>query len=71
MATKPFAGKDNKAEEKAEARQVRAGKVTPAQYAKKEKAEGEMKSSKSLLATGKKLASGKMSAAGYAKSAKN
>lgn len=70
MKASPFKGKDNKAEEKAEARQLRAGKVSPAQYVKKEKAEGDMKSTKSLLATGKKLASGKMSPASYAKSAK-
>lgn len=70
MATKAFAGKDNKAEERKEAKMVRAGKVSPAQYAKKEKAEGDMKSKSSLMATGKKLASGKMSAAQYAKAAK-
>lgn len=69
MAT-AFKGKDNKKEEMAEARQVRSGKVSPAQYAKKEKAEGDMKSSKSLISTGKKLASGKLSAAAYGKSAK-
>ncbi len=67
---KPFAGKDTKAEERKEAKMVRAGKVSPAQYAKKEKAEGDMKSKSTLMGVGKKLATGKMSAAQYAKAAK-
>jgi hypothetical protein len=73
MATKkvnPFAGKDNKAEERKEAKMVRAGKVSPAQYAAREKAEGDMKSKSSLTAIGKKLATGKMTSAQYAKKAK-
>lgn len=70
MKANPFKGKDNRAEEMAEARQVRAGKVSPAQYAKKEKAEGDKKPMKSLMSTGKKLATGKMSAAAYGKAAK-
>jgi len=70
MATKPFAGKDTKAEERKEAKMVRSGKMTPAQYAAKEKAEGgkHAKTSKSTFeARGKQLASGKMSAGAYAK----
>lgn len=65
MATKPFAGKDNKAEEMAEARKVRSGKVTPAQYVRAEKKEGDKSSRAALLAKGKALASGKMSASQY------
>lgn len=68
MATKAFAGKDSKAEERKEARQVRSGKVTPAQYAAKEKREdGGKVNSKTLQARGKQLASGKMSPNQYAK----
>jgi hypothetical protein len=71
MATKPFNGKDTKAEERKEAKQVRSGKVTPAQYAAKEKAEGGAKHAKTsksaFLARGKQLASGKMSGDQYAK----
>lgn len=68
MATKAFAGKDSKAEERKEATQVRSGKVSPAQYAAKEKKEdGGKGNSKNLLSRGKQLASGKMSAGAYAK----
>lgn len=71
MATKPFAGKQTKKEEMAEAKAVRSGKVSPAQYAAKEKAEGDKKSKSSLEARGKQLASGKMSAKEYASEAKS
>lgn len=70
MATKAFAGKDNPAEERKEAKLVRSGKVTPAQYAQREKAEGDKMSPASLKSMGKKLATGKMSAAQYAAKAK-
>lgn len=70
MATKPFQGKDTKKEELAEARSIRAGRTTPAQYAAKEKAEGEKGSKSGLMAKGKSLASGKMSASQYAAEAK-
>ena len=63
---KPFAGKQTPAEERKEARMVRSGKVSPAEYARREKAEGDKKSPATLKATGQKLASGKMSAAQYA-----
>lgn len=66
MATKPFAGKQSKAEEMAEAKAVRSGKVTPSQYAAKEKAEGDKKSKSTLMARGKQLASGKMPVSKYA-----
>ena len=45
---------------------VRSGKMTPAQYAAAEKAEGDTKSKSSLMARGKQLASGAMSAGKYA-----
>ena len=72
MATKPFAGKDTKAEERKEAKMVRSGKMTPAQYAAKEKKEDGGKqhagtSKAAMLNRGKQLASGKMSAGQYAK----
>lgn len=78
MATKLsklFTGKDTQAEEKKEARAVRGGKISPAQYARGEKAEekkeGEKASSKaSLLKRGQDLKSGKTSPAQYAKGAK-
>lgn len=72
MATKPFTGKNTKAEEMAEARAVRAGKVTPKQYARAEKREEAKEGEKAkpmskLVSTGKQLAAGKMSAGQYAK----
>lgn len=67
---KPFGGKESPKEEMAEARQVKSGKVTPKQYAKKEKAEGDKASAKSLQKKGKALASGKLTAAKYAKGSK-
>lgn len=67
---KPFQGKQTPAEEMKEARSVRSGKVSAAEYARREKAEGDSKSMASLKAKGEKLASGKMSAAEYAASAK-
>lgn len=71
---KPFTGKDSKAEEMAEAKAVRSGKVTPKQYVRKEmaeeKKEGEKSNPRKLAATGKALASGKMSAEQYGAKAK-
>lgn len=71
---KPFTGKDTKAEEMAEAKQVRSGKVSPKQYVRKEmaeeKKEGEKSNPKELMAKGKALASGKMSAEQYGNMAK-
>ena len=63
---KPFGGKQTPAEERKEAMMVRSGKVSPEQYARMEKAEGDSKSMAALKAKGQKLASGKMSAAEYA-----
>lgn len=71
---KPFSGKDTAAEEMAEAKAVRSGKVSPAQYKAREmaeeKREGEKSNPKKLAATGKALASGAMSAGKYASQAK-
>lgn len=66
MKAKAFAGKQTPAEERKEAAMVRSGRMSPAQYARFEKAEGDSKSMASLKAQGKKLASGKMTAAQYA-----
>jgi hypothetical protein len=71
---KAFNGKDTVREEKAEARLVRSGKVSPAQYKSKEmaeeKREGEKSNPAKLMSTGKALASGKMSASQYGGMAK-
>jgi hypothetical protein len=64
-----FKGKQTKSEEMKEAKMVRSGKVSPAQYAKREKAEGSNKSMKRLRSDGKALASGKMTAGQYASKA--
>lgn len=61
-----FKGKDTKKEELREAKAVRAGKVSPKQYVKGEKMEGE----KASIGTGKKLKSGALSPATYAKGKK-
>ncbi len=65
MKATPFKGKQTKAEEMAEARKVRSGKMSPAEYARAEKKEGDKKSMSTLTAKGKALASGKMSAKEY------
>ena len=62
----PFKGKQTKAEEMAEAKAVRSGRTSPAEYARAEKKEGDAKSVASLKAKGEKLASGRMTAAQYA-----
>jgi len=67
---KLFKGKDTKGEEMKEARAVRSGKLTPAQYAKGEKSEGTKTPAKNLVARGQALKSGKMSPADYAKAGK-
>ena len=70
MAAKPFQGKQTPAEERSEARAVRSGKVSPAEYARREKAEGDSKSMGALKAKGKSIASGKTSPDAYAAAAK-
>lgn len=67
---KPFSGEDTRAEEMAEAKAVRSGKVSVAQYVAKETAEhakeGEKTNRSELMARGKAIASGAMSPAQYA-----
>lgn len=72
MAKKPmpFKGKQTKGEEMAEARAVRAGKVSPAQYARGEKKEGDKASKAALMKRAQAMKAGKMSPAAYAKQAK-
>ena len=60
-----FRGADTPAEEKAEARAVRSGKITPKQYVAGEKSEGEKEPG--MMARAKALKSGKMSPEAYAK----
>ena len=70
MATKLkslFAGKETAGEEKREARAVRSGKISPSQYAKGEKSEGEKDKKGTLVKRGEALKSGKLSPAAYAK----
>lgn len=72
MATKPklaslFKGKDDAKEEKKEARAVKSGKISPAQYARGEKMEGEKDSKAALMKRAKDMKSGKMTPAQYAK----
>ena len=62
---KLFRGADTPAEEKAEAKAVRSGKITPKQYVAGEKSEGETEPG--MMARAKALKSGKMSPAAYAK----
>lgn len=63
MAGKLFAGKDTRKEEMKEARAVKSGRISPAQYVKGEKSEGK----KGSMKTAKAIKSGKMSPAAYAK----
>lgn len=63
---KAFQGKQTRAEEMAEAKAVRSGRVSPAQYARGEKSEGDKASTATLKARGQALASGRMSPAEYA-----
>ena len=60
-----FRGTESAAEEKAEARAVRSGKISPKQYVAGEKSEGEKEPG--MMARAKALKSGKMSPAAYAK----
>lgn len=59
-----FKGKETPAEERKEAKAVKAGKLTPAQYAKGEAKEGH---GKGAMAKGKALKSGKLGVEAYAK----
>ena len=71
---KPFSGVDSKAEERSEAMAVRSGSVSPKGYQRaemvEEKREGEKSNPKKLMATGKAIASGKLSPGKYASQSK-
>lgn len=60
---KMFQGKDNKAEEMAEAKALRSGKISKAQYVAGEKKEGH---GKGAAKAGSAIKSGKMTPAQYA-----
>ena len=64
---KLFAGKETATEEKNEAKAVKSGKISPKQYAKGEKSEGEKASTKTLEKKADKMKSGKLTPAAYAK----
>jgi hypothetical protein len=67
---KLFQGKDNPKEEMKEAKAVKAGKVTPKQYARGEKMEGDKKPMKTLEKTARDMKAGKLSPSRYAKGGK-
>lgn len=61
-----FKGKETKAEELAEAKAVKSGKISPAQFAKGEKSEGYGHEEKGAKALGQRIKSGKVSPKQYA-----
>lgn len=61
-----FKGKNSPDEEKKEARAVKSGKVSVAEYVKGEKSEGDRKPAKALAKDAKDMKSGKLTAAQYA-----
>jgi hypothetical protein len=61
-----FAGKQSKSEEMKEAKAVKTGKISPREYIKGEKMEGDKKSAKKLAKTANDIKSGKMSPKQYA-----
>lgn len=65
MKAKPFQGKQSKAEEMKEAKMLKSGKISKADYMKGEMSEGHSK--KGLAKRAEALKSGKMSAKEYAK----
>ena len=65
MAKKLFGGKESRAEEMAEARALRSGKISEKQYIRGEKSEGHKE--ENLPKTARAIKSGKMSPAAYAK----
>lgn len=72
MATKPamkslFKGKDTLAEEKKEAKAVRAGKISPNAYVAGEKSEGKAEKKSTLVKRGQDMKSGKLTPSAYAK----
>lgn len=71
MAVKKFTGKDTRAEEMAEAKALKGGKITKAQYIAAEKREdrkeGEKGKTREITRNANAIKSGKMSPAAYAK----
>jgi hypothetical protein len=67
---KLFQGKDSPKEEMKEAKAIKAGKVSPKQYVRGEKMEGDKKSTKTLEKTAKDIKAGKMSPTKYARGGK-
>lgn len=65
-----FKGRDDMKEEVKEAKAVKAGKITPKQYVKGERSEGDKKPAKKLEQTAKAIKSGKMTPTQYAKGQK-
>lgn len=65
MATKMFQGKESRAEEMAEAKALKSGKISKAQYMAGEKSEGEH-SAKEIRRNADAIKSGRMSPAQYA-----
>lgn len=65
MATKMFQGKDNRAEEMAEAKALQSGRISKAQYMAGEKSEGEH-SAVEIRSNANALSSGALSASEYA-----
>ena len=62
-----FKGQDTPKEEMKEAKAVKAGKITPAQYARGEKMEGDKTPASQLKARAEKMKSGAMTPNQYAK----
>jgi hypothetical protein len=60
-----FKGKETTKEETSEAKAVKTGKITPKQYVKGEKMEGD--STKGKMKIAKEIKSGKLSPSAYAK----
>ena len=71
MAVKKFTGKDTRAEEMAEAKALKGGKITKAQYIagekREERKEGEKGKTREITRNANAIKSGKMSPAAYAK----
>ena len=70
-AKKLFTGKDTRAEELAEAKALKAGRISKSQYVagekREEKREGEKMSARKIQATATAIKSGRMSPSQYAK----
>ena len=65
-----FKGKDDKKEEIREAKAIKSGKLSPKQYARGEKMEGEKASTKSMVKKAQDIKAGKLSPSKYAKGQK-